>query len=114
MIRRWLIALLLALVCVGVLICLVTAPRITVASFLVEFEADLPPGTPRADVEAWLRERGIGFWVLSGGGTPVGLCGEIEGVYWLEVFPTEIRFQVQFDRDGKLTDVSAYQFTYAL
>jgi hypothetical protein len=113
MTRRWLVALVFALVVVGALVYLMAVPRITVDGFLAEFEADLPRGTPRADVEAWLRKRGIGFLgFVDEQRRPTGLGGEVGGVYWLELFPTVIRFEVDFDRDGKLTKVSASKRSY--
>lgn len=111
---RWVVVAAFAVLCVFVLVYLAVVPRITVDQFLSEIRADLPPGTDRTVVEDWLRQRGIATVpFVNRERQPIGLGGEVTGVYRLEIFSTVIRFEIGFDDKGKLRDVTAYQFMYA-
>src|SRR3954470_17237999 len=93
---------LLALVSVGLFACLAAVPTVTADGFRARLLADLPPGTPRADVEAWLRERGIRF--LGSERWPDVLVGHVGPVYPLQLLgSTVLRFTVDFDNGGRLT-----------
>ena len=105
----------LAVAFIGVLVYLMAVPRITESSFRAEVEANLPPGTPRAEVEVWLRGRGVSFiGFVDKDRRPVGLGGEVPRVYYIDLlFDTVIRFELSFDEEGRRTsDFHASEFWY--
>ena len=113
--RRLIVLAVLAVASIGVLACLMATHRITESSFRAEVEADLPPGTPRAEVEAWLRGRGIPFiGLVDKDRRPVGLSGEVPHVYYIDLlFYTVIQFSISFDADGRRTSsFDANEFWY--
>ena len=72
-------------------------------------ENDLPPGTPREEVRAWLARRGVAevFDLRDTGGRVDGFGGALPNDSWFE--PAYISFDFRFDREGKLTKKTIYR-----
>jgi hypothetical protein len=111
-----LIALALAVGLTAAAVYLTCVPRVSASGFRSRVEAELPPGTPRDRVEAWLRAEGLSFLpVVDEDRRPVGLCGAVTDVYRVELLGrTELRFAFYFDSDEKLVEFSLSEFTYCL
>lgn len=86
-------------------------PRISLDEFRSQIEVDLPLGTERGKVEAWLRERGLSFddiYMLDD--RKVGLHGTIRHIYHWEIGETQLLFEFHFDEDDRLREYSVREF----
>jgi hypothetical protein len=81
-------------------------------------EADLracvPSGSPKETAETWFDMHGIRYGPITQGasGKHVGYSAIVPNDSWLE--SAEIRIAVDFDDDGRVTDVNIYRFVYSL
>lgn len=72
-------------------------------------EQNLPPGTPREEVRAWLARHGVTelFELRDTGGRVDGFGGSLSNDSWLE--PAYISFDFRFDSEWKLTKKTIYR-----
>jgi hypothetical protein len=99
------------------LVYLAEVPRVSVVELRARIKRDLPLGTERGKVEAWLRQRGLSFSDISEvtTGKRVGLTGTIANVYRVELLSkTDIEFEFYFDGEDKLISFSVEEDSYGL
>ncbi len=82
---------------------------IRVEDVQADAEQNLPPGTPREEVRAWLARHGVTevFDLRDLGGRVDGFGGALPNNSWLE--SAYISFEFRFDREGKLTKKNIYR-----
>jgi len=86
------------------------SPRITAAQLHSQIENDLPPGTPRDQIEQWLKQHHIKYNYIYATTspadlTPVGICSGIDAHVCFEFLTkTIIYVEIHWDSDGKRTD----------
>jgi hypothetical protein len=116
--RRYILLLLVGLALAGLGYgCFV--PRVSMGRLRQEIEEQLPLGTPRKDVENWLKARGIlAYTVLDGTRREIGIGGRVHDtgprILHLLAGPTQIRMYFYFDEQNRLTRFSVDEFTYSL
>jgi hypothetical protein len=95
-------------------------PRVSVGHVRQEVEEQLPLGTLKADVETWLKSRGISYGGIIEGasGRQIGIGGRLHGtgplISQFHAGSTEIRVEFHFDEHGGLSWFSVEEFTYYL
>ena len=113
---RWLLTSLGVFLACGTLGYGCFVPRLSVHQFRHQVAADLPIGTPRKQVEAWLQSRGLVFFGMKqiGNDREVGIGGWIGGT-GPALDPNEkISFEFYFDTDDKLERFTARSSTTSL
>ena len=114
----------LALVGIAGAVVATYVPRVSESDFRIQVEREIPPGTPREEVVAWLKAKGYvsaeaSFSVESdrGGcdGRSSGFYGEFPNYYLDGFFPTVLRFGFHFDEQGRRTQaLDVGEFSYCL
>jgi hypothetical protein len=106
----------LALVSLGLFAYATQVPRVSVSEFRSQVEREIPPGTPRTEVLAWLKARGYPAGEVGTRDNPhYGVWGEFPNRH-LNIFgPTLLVFSMRFDEPGRRTDsLVVSELTYSL
>src|SRR5262249_1518590 len=80
-------------------------PRVSVGGLTAQIGRDLPIGTPRTEVEAWLKRRNLDFRRIADAETnrEVGIAAEIKDAQPpLSVMYDKMMLEFYFDKDDKL------------
>src|SRR5262245_20936513 len=96
---------------------LLMVPRISVHQLRVSITTELPLGTDRETVEAWLDSRSIPWSeiVQESDGRVVGIEATVKNVYRIELFQhTELTINLYFDERDKLRSFTVEEDTYGL
>jgi hypothetical protein len=84
---------------------LVEVPRISPDQLRTRISTELPLGTKRSEIEAWLQSRGLSFRDIYAEKSDkrIGLNGEIPHIYRFEWMGSRfIQYTFYFDKDDKL------------
>jgi hypothetical protein len=94
----------------GAVLALANVPRVSESALRSRVERDLPIGTPRADVEAWLGSHGYRYHNRNDrSGRPAGLGGQFSN-YYIDLFrPTVIHFEFAFNEEDRTTYISVQE-----
>jgi hypothetical protein len=93
-----------------------TAARVSAPSLRRQIEVDLPIGTPRSRVEAWLRAHGLHYsgFVEMNGGRRVGLGGEVSDIPRFFSWSVDLQYYFYFDDEDNLKSFSVDEFDICL
>jgi len=90
-----------------------TVPSMSKAQFRVLVPTELPDGTPRVQVERWLRNRGLRFDDIGDRTGPrVGLGGSFRNYRIDPLGDRELDFEFYFDEHNKKIGTYVRQVTY--
>jgi hypothetical protein len=92
---------------------LIVFPRVSAHSFQSRVEVELPLGTQRSQVEAWLKKEGLPFKYIveSESGRRVGLGGTLYGICRIRLYGRrDLSYYFYFDETDRLTKVSVDEF----
>src|SRR3954447_16851831 len=91
---------------------LALTPRVSASGLRAEIRRELPVGTPRKQVEAWLQSRGMRWHdVVTLDGKRIGLGGDVEHLYRVEGFgDVEMDFAFYFDEQDNLASFTVRKF----
>ncbi len=115
--KLWLPLLACLLAAVSCYVYFSNVPWVSVSEFRSQVEREIPPGTPKQEVSAWLRSKGYTSYDLPDccESKRCVHCGEFSNYRLDSIFPTVLRFAITFDDNDRRTDyLDVCEFTYCL